>query len=299
MPGRKGKTMKLKLNLLGATLIGAAVLSPAVHAATVFDGLNVLVQDSFQSQFSEVQGVLAVGGNATLFNYGVDLLSTPYGGAGGYGLVVGGNLTFSSGAVGTLITNPAQTYYGGALSGSLVNYTGGFNTVNPLSFSSLFNQASVASTALAGYSNTGATTLNVGGIFGNPAGLTLSGDGSSAVQVFSISGTDLQTRHQIVVNNVPTTSTMLVNVTGTFAELASVDSTAPFAPFGGNVLFNFKDATQVNFAQTGAQASIPAPNALITSNSGHMQGVVIAKAWNGNFEVKPGAAPMLLAGPDP
>jgi len=291
--------MKRKLNLLGATLIGAAVLSPAVHAATVFDGLNVLVQDSFQSQFSEVQGVLAVGGNATLFNYGVDLLSTPYGGASGYGLVVGGNLTFSSGAVGTLITNPAQTYYGGALSGSLVNYTGGFNTVNPLSFSSLFNQASVASTALAGYSNTGATTLNVGGIFGNPAGLTLTGDGSSAVQVFSISGTDLQTRNQIVVNNVPTTSTVLVNVTGTFAQLASVDSSSPFDPFGGKVLFNFKDAAQVNFANTGLHASILAPNAVITSNSGHIRGVVIAKDWNGNFEVQPGAAPLLLAVPEP
>jgi len=41
--------MKRKLNLLGATLIGAAVLSPAAHAATVFDGLNVVVQNSFQS----------------------------------------------------------------------------------------------------------------------------------------------------------------------------------------------------------------------------------------------------------
>ena len=288
--------MNKLLKLIGIALIGSVLFSPAARAATVFDGLNVLIQDSFQSQFSEVQGVLAVGGNATLFNYGVDLLSTPYGGASGYGLVVGGNLTFSSGSVGTLITNPAQTYYGGALSGSLVNYTGGFNSVNPLSFSSLFNQASIASTALAGYSNTGAATLDAGG---NVGWLTLSGDGSSPVQVFSISGTDLQTRHQIVVNNVPTTSTMLVNVTGTFAELASVDSTAPFAPFGGNVLFNFKDATQVNFAQTGLYASVLAPNALITSNSGHIQGVVIAKDWNGNFEVQPGAAPLLLAVPEP
>ena len=291
--------MKRKLNLLGATLIGAAVLLPAARAATVFDGLNVVVQNTFQSQFSEVQGVLAVGGNATLFNYGVDLLSTPYGGAGGYGLVVGGNLTFSSGSVGTLVTNPAQTYFGGTLNGSLVNYSGGFNTVNPLSFSALFNQASIASTALAGYSNTGTTTLNVGGIFGNPGGLTLTGDGSSAVQVFSISGTDLQTRNQIVVNNVPTSSTVLVNVTGTFAQLQSIDGTGPFAAFGGNVLFNFTDATQVNFAQTGLYASVLAPNALITSNSGHIQGVVIAKDWNGNFEVQPGVAPLLLAVPEP
>ena len=294
-------TMKLKrkLSLLGATLIGATVLSPAVHAATAFDGINVLVQNNFQSQFSEVQGVLAVGGNATLFNYGVDLFSTPYGGAGGYGLVVGGNLTFSSGSVGTLVTNPAQTYYGGTLSGSSVNYTGGFNSVNPLNFGALFSQASSASTALAGYSNTGATTLNVGGIFGNPGGLTLTGDGSSAVQVFSISGLDLQSRNQIAVANVPTTSTILVNVTGAFAQLASVDGTAPFASFGGNVLFNFMDATQVNFANTGLYASVLAPNALITSNSGHIQGVVIAKDWNGNFEVQPGAAPLLLAVPEP
>jgi len=288
--------MNKLLKLIGTALIGSVLFSPAVRAATAFDGLNVLIQNSFQSQFSEVQGVLAVGGNATLFNYGVDLLSTPYGGAGGYGLVVGGNLTFNSGAVGTPFANPAQTYYGGALSGSLVNYTGGFNTANPLSFSSLFNQASIASTALAGYSNTGAATVDPGG---NVGWLALTGDGSSAVQVFSISGTDLQTRHQIVVNNVPTTSAVLVNVTGTFAELASVDSTAPFAPFGGNVLFNFKDATQVNFAQTGLYASVLAPNALVTSNSGHIQGVVIAKDWNGNFEVQPGVAPLLLAVPEP
>ncbi len=289
--------MNKLLKLIGAALIGSVLFSPAARAATAFDGLNVLIRDSFQSQFSEVQGVLAVGGNATLFNYGVDLLSTPYGGAGGYGLVVGGDLTFTSGGVGTPIANPAQTYYGGTLGGSLVNYTAGINnSVNPLSFNSLFNQASAASTALAGYSNTGAATLDPGG---NVGWLALTGDGSSAVQVFSISGTDLQTRHQIVVNNVPTTSAVLVNVTGTFAELASVDSTAPFASFGGNVLFNFMDATQVNFAQTGLYASVLAPNALITSNSGHIQGVVIAKDWNGNFEVQPGAAPMLLAVPEP
>ncbi len=152
---------------------------------------------------------------------------------------------------------------------------------------------------MAGYSNTGTTTLNVGGIFGNPGGLTLTGDGSSAVQVFSISGTDLQTRNQIVVNNVPTSSTVLVNVTGTFAQLASIDGTGPFAAFGGNVLFNFSGATQVNLANTGLYASVLAPNALITSNSGHIQGVVIAKDWNGNFEVQPGVAPLLLAVPEP
>lgn len=288
--------MVRKLKLICAAVICATAFPTAGLAATAFDGINALVQNNFQSQFSEVQGVLAVGGNATLFNYGVDLLSTPYGGAGGYGLIVGGNLTFSSGSVGTLVTNPAQTYFGGTLGGALVNYTGGFNTVNPISFGSLFSQALTASTALAGYSNTGATTLDAGG---NIGWLTLTGDGSSAVQVFSISGTDLQTRHQFVVNNVPLTSSILVNVTGAFAQLASVDSTTPFAPFGGNVLFNFKDATQVNFANTGVQASILAPNALITSNSGHIQGVVIAKDWNGNFEVQPGAAPLLLAVPEP
>src|SRR3989304_4782919 len=110
--------MNKLLKLMGPALIGSVLVSPAAHAATAFDGLNALIQNSFQSQFSEVQGVLAVGGNATLFNYGVDLLSTPYGGAGGYGLVVGGDLNFSYGAVGTPVTNLAQTYYGGTLNGS-------------------------------------------------------------------------------------------------------------------------------------------------------------------------------------
>ena len=289
-------TIKRKFNWLGATLIGATVLSPSVHAATAFDGINALLQNNFTSQFSEVQGVLAVGGNATLFNYGVDLLSTPYGGAGGYGLVVGGNLNFTNGSVGTLVTNPAKTYYGGALNSFAVNYTGGFNAVNPLNFSALFSQAASASTALAGYSNTGVTAINPGG---NIGWLTFTGDGSSAVQVFSISGADLLNSHLIQVSNVPLTSTILVNVTGAFAQLASVDSSAPFDPFGGKVLFNFKDATQVNFANTGLHASVLAPNALITSFSGHIRGVVIGKEWLGDFEVQPGLAPLLLAVPEP
>jgi len=168
--------------------------------------------------------------------------------------------------------------------------------VNPLNFSALFSQASTASTALAGYSNTGVTTINPGG---NIGWLTFAGDGSSAVQVFSISGIDLLNSHLIQVSNVPLTSTILVNVTGAFAQLASVDSSAPFDPFGGKVLFNFKDATQVNFANTGLHASVLAPNALITSFSGHIKGVVIGKEWLGDFEVQPGLAPLLLAVPEP
>ncbi len=288
-----------KLGLFGAIMVGTTLTATVTHAATPYDGLNVLIQNSFQSQFSEVQGVLAIGGNATLFNYGVDLLSTPYGGAGGYGLVVGGNLAFSSGAVGTLVTNPAQTYYGGAVSGALVNYTGGTvtaPTLSPVNFTSLFSQAASASTVLAGYTVNGATTLSAGI---NPQGVTFTGDGSSSLQVFSISGTDLQTRNQIVVNSVPTTSTILVNVTGAFAQLASLDGSTPFSPFGDKVLFNFKDATQVNFANTGLDASVLAPNALVTSSSGYIEGVVIAKDWNGDFAVKTATGlPSVLAVPE-
>ena len=293
--------MNKMIKRIGTALMASAILSPAAHAATAFDGINLLVQNSFNSQYSEVQGVLAVGGNATLSNYGIDSIATPYGGAGGYGLIVGGNLNFTDGSVGIPFTNPAQTYYGGTLSGNLpsVAYSGGFNAVNPLNFGALFSQASSASTALALYGNTGTTTLNVGGIFGNPGGLTLTGDGSSAVQVFSVSGTDLQSRNQIVVNNVPLSSSILVNVTGAFAQLASLDTSTPFDPFAGKVLFNFKDATQVNLAYTGLHASVLAPNALVTSYSGHIDGIAIAKDWNGDFEMHPGAPPPLLAVPEP
>ena len=57
----------------------------------------------------------------------------------------------------------------------------------------------------------------------------------------------------------------------------SLDGSTLLAPFGGNVLFNFKDATQVNFAKTGVYGTVLAPNALIRSSSGYIQGLVTAK----------------------
>ncbi len=109
-----------KLNLLGAALIGAALFSPAAHADPfdVLRSFNAVIFQNFTSQSSDVEGTLAVGGNTTLFNYSINQSNAAY---NGYGLVVGGNLTFTNGTV----WNSSQTYYGGTLSGAAVNYTGG------------------------------------------------------------------------------------------------------------------------------------------------------------------------------
>ena len=298
--------MMRKLKLLGAALIATTGFSSAGYAATPFDGINVLVGTTFNSQSSDIQGVLAAGGNTTLFNYSVNSLAaaTPYGGAGGWGLVVGGNLIFTNGSVGTLVTNPAKPYSGGTLSGAAnsVNYTAGtFTGASPINFGPLMSQATSISTNLAGYANPGTATLS-------GSSLTLTGVTNTAgVNVFTVSGTDLQATHSIAVNNVNTsTGTILVNVTGAFAQLAAVNGELPFDPFGGRVLFNFNSATQVNFNNTGLHASVLAPNAQITSGSsltgtgGHLQGIAIANSWNGDFQVHTAALPdVLLAVPEP
>ena len=97
---------KSKLRLSGAALIGAALFSPAVHA-DAFDALrsfNAVIFQNFTSQSSDVEGTLAVGGNATLFDYSINRSNAPY---NDYGLVADGNSTLNNGTAWKL---PSRTW---------------------------------------------------------------------------------------------------------------------------------------------------------------------------------------------
>jgi len=100
-----------KLKQLGIGLIGAALISPAVRAEPfdVLKSFNALIFQNFTSQSSEVEGALADGGNATLSNYSINWSNAPY---NGYGLVAGGNLTFSNGTVWKLPSRTSPVNFG-------------------------------------------------------------------------------------------------------------------------------------------------------------------------------------------
>ncbi len=297
---------KPKLRLLGAALIGTALFSPAVQADP-FDALksfNAVIFQNFTSQSSDVEGTLAVGGNATLFNYSINQSNAPY---NGYGLVAGGNLTFTNGTV----WNNGQTYYGGTLSGAAVNYTGGTVTAptsSPVNFGALQTSATSISGNYAGLAANGSTSyvtpdlVNPSGS-GNAQGLKLTGDGASALQVFSVDGNLLGGRNEIALSNIPSFASIVLNVSGANTGLHNLDSSHPFDPWAGQVLFNFYQATQVTFDHTSPLASILAPLATIESSRfGHITGTVVANAWNGDFQLNVSAVPepetyaLMLAG---
>ena len=305
-PFRENITRGPGLKLLGAALIGAALFSPLVHA-DAFDGLrsfNALIFQNFTSQYSDVEGTLAVGGDATLFNYSINQSNAPY---NGYGLVVGGNLSFTNGTV----WNNGQTYYGGTLSGWAVNYTGGTvgpPAASPVNFGALKSTASSISSDYAGLAANGSTAyvtpdlVNPAGS-GNAQGLQLTGDGTSALQVFSVDGELLGGRNEIALGNIPSFASLVLNVSGANTGLHNLDSSNPFHPYAGRVLFNFYEATKVTFDHTAPHASILAPLATIESSQfGHITGTVVANAWNGAFQLnvtpvpEPEAYALMLAG---
>lgn len=295
-----------KVNLFGAALIGAALFSPAVHADP-FDALrsfNAVIFQNFNSQSSDIEGTLAVGGNATLLNYSINQSNAPY---NGYGLVVGGNLAFTNGTV----WNNGQTYYGGTLSGAAVNYTGGTFTTptpSPVNFGALQTSATSISSNYAGMTVNGSTSYLTPDLLhpatgGNAQGLNLTGDGTSALQVFSVDGSLLGGRNEIALSNIPSFASIVLNVSGANTGLHNVDSTNPFDPYAGRVLFNFYQATTVTFDHTAPHASILAPLATIESSLfGHIAGTVVANEWNGAFQLNVVAVPepetyaMMLAG---
>ena len=295
-----------KLKLLDAMLIGAALFSSAAHADP-FDALqsfNALIFHNFTSQSSDVEGTLAVGGNTTLLNYSINQSNAAY---NGYGLVVGGSLNFSNGTV----WNNGQTYYGGTLSGSAVNYTGGtvtFPISSPVNFGALQASANSISSNYAGLALNGNTSyitpdlVNPAGN-GNAQGLKLTGDGTSALQVFSVDGNLLGGRNEISLSNIPSFASIVLNISGANTGLHNLDSSNPFDPYAGHVLFNFYQATKVTFDHTAPHASILAPLATIEfSQFGHITGTVVANEWNGDFQLNVSAVPepetyaMMLAG---
>lgn len=297
---------KPTFRLLGAVLIGTALFSPTVYADP-FDALrsfNAIIFQNFTSQASDVEGTLAVGGNATLFNYSINQSNAPY---NGYGLVVGGNLNFTNGTV----WNNGQTYYGGTLNTWAVNYSGGTvgaPSSSPVDFGALQSSATSISSNYAGMAANGSTAYvtpdlaNPAGS-GNTQGLKLTGDGTSSLQVFSVDGSLLGGRNEISISNIPSFAAIVLNVSGATTGLHNVKSSNPFDPWAGRVLLNFYQATKVTFDHTAPHASILAPLATIESSQfGHIAGTVVTNEWNGDFQLNVVAVPepetyaMMLAG---
>lgn len=251
---------------------------------------------------ADVEGRLAVGGNLQSgFDVGYRI---PYG-SSARALVVGGNLTWHGGELyagpsyatdtnasigpaaaqwlsefdpltGRFKVNPGTGVYGGT-----ADFGGYWNTAafsqqsGVVDFAGTQAQLAALSSQLDSLSPTGAVVANGSG------GLNLVGDGVSLLQVFNLGTHDLA---NLTLANVPAGAHIVINsersdvaFSGFMgSQTASVTDLSDLGAFRDRLVFNLRDATEVNI-NTGVSGLVLALQARVMG-SGHLEGSLIAQS---------------------
>jgi len=246
--------LKFSLRFCLFSLLVASPLAKSESALDVAKGFNAFIEQGFSSQYTDVQGKLAAGGDITLEGYGTasDLNVAPEIPV----LIAGGDISYNNGMIfsgsvlaGGSTDDIADNVKNGMVSGSSIIEFG----VLPFSFADEFSKLRGLSQTLAGAENTGSVVSQYGG-------LTLSGDCSSPLQVFSLDGAILLNSSSFSLECVPSDATVLFNVSGSAPGLQNI-SLQVLDPLANKTLWNFYQATSVVFAGVGIEGSILAPNA--------------------------------------
>ena len=295
------------LGLLACATLAQAAKTESRNALGLSSGLNLLVFQNFSAPSSDVEGRVAVGGNADLSGYSINTKggSALYGGAG---LTVAGNLSVGSGSFwgdtlvgGNLNSKGGASFLGGSVQvggnvnankqwlgasdlsyfGQAVNlaaYQTGVHAARPgsslylgLDFKAEQSRLSGLSLQLDALANTGSAAKRYDTFELNAQGAKLA--------VFDLNAADVNNNLSLL--NLGSDSTVIINVHGssvTFGGHGLSNFTA------GRVLFNLVDASTVSFSG-GMTASFLAPLASFTTSWGHIDGQVVAKSWSGSVQI--------------
>lgn len=283
-PGCKRSGGMMKLSSIVAATLCSVIISVSITSATMLGtagDYNLFLSGGYSASATDAQGKIAAGGNVTLSNYSVGLYAV----SSAYSLVTGGNVNFSSGSIqhGGIfshgdITLKNHGVYGDVVAGGAVNITAGTITggvfpysgaANPIDFAAEFLYLDTLSNSLAAMAPTGATAVAYKNI-------TLTG--SDHINVFSVNGSDLAVATGLKFN-IGLNDIAIVNVSGI------ADSMGNFGISGavlGNVLLNFFEADTLAVKNIHVPASILAPGADLSFNSGLITGNVIARSASGS-----------------
>ncbi len=258
------------LKTTAAAVVVAAASLGGAHAAVLdlnLGNANVFSFTDFKAPQADVEGAIMAGRDVSLSNYSVnDKNVDAY---GGYSLIVGRNLNFTSGAV----TN-GDTYVGGT---STLNQSGTLATpvkggAAPVDMTALAASLTKTSQALAQVAATGSAQQKWGGVY-------ISGT-NSAVEVIDLDASWLTSSSYYNLSNMKAGATLIVNFSG-----ASASFSGGYQAFDGyNVLFNFADATTLTIA-TGFTANVLAPKASVTNGNGVINGNVVVDSWNSGVQI--------------
>ncbi len=266
---------------LAGILSGSLSMAQSIQVCSY----NVFILGNDTSSYTDVQGRVAVGGNAnfTGYSFGQQLPNDPT----SYSLVIGGTLNFSNGQVengsvvadGNITLGSVTIVNGNVVSGGTVSLTNGqingtvlqnqFNAV-PINFGYATSFLQNTSTSYGALAPNGQTVSQYGGLY-------LTGT-DPVLNIFSVSGAVLANVWGVQLT-VPSGSSVLINVDGVSDKL----------PNGGfnysgvtasHVLYNFYQATSLNIG--GDQGTILAPFANITFPYGVATGTIIGASLSGN-----------------
>jgi len=274
--------------------------------------LNLLSFGNFVAPSSDIEGRVAVGGNASIANYSINTATGYQALYGGTGLTVGGNLDFASGAIwgntvvgGNLSSGQGASFLGdvqisgnlnannNSLSATSISYGGSvsgltqYQSPTPvqvapgsvqlgLDFAAEQQRLTNLSQSFDALANNGSGSNPWGGTF------VFNANGAD-LAVFDLASTDVA--YNLRLDNVGANTTVILNVHG---------QTIDFGQHGyenfalGRVLFNLPEATQITFA-SGVNASFLAPLANFSSSGGLINGQVVVGSWSGSAQLNDGA----------
>lgn len=262
------------LSKLPALLILSTVLAAGTAQADVLDlsGLvgkaNLYSLSNISLGNNSVAGGIVANGNVSGSSYNIGT-----GAYGNYSVIASGNFSYSNGQL-------AGGYYA-----STTNIAANTNLSNrpvsaapSMSFATTSSNVSTTSGAVGALAATGKTTANPW--YTPEVTLSSGAGGAKSVEVFNMKASDFGaiTNLKSTLDS-SVTKTVIFNLTGN----ANWSNMGMSALNGYNVLFNFVDATSVNFSSIDVLGSVLAPNAVIGGSNGNILGTVVAGDWNASL----------------
>jgi choice-of-anchor A domain-containing protein len=236
----------------------------------VANDFSAFILHDLNAYQSDVQGRLAVGGNASLTAYAVgDKLLDSDGTRDD--LIVGGNLNFTNG----------QVFFGNVVHGGTGTF-GSFGHPNGTIRQGTVINFAAAETELETLSD-GYAALAPNGTVQDSWGTIILTGTQAGQNVFNVPAAMLWDAYDLQIH-APAGSSAIVNITGAAARMQFMG----FHLNGvaqENVILNFPQATELTFQGIGINANILAPRAAVEFSNGQINGSLVADSWSGFGQV--------------
>ena len=307
------KSQKKRQHTFVTALVLLALFSPAAMAYDPSNplglsaGLNLLAFDNFSVPSSDVEGRVAIGGDANISGYSINTKNGKDALYSGTGLTVGGNLNFISGNIlgntivgGNLLSSSAGSFGGNLkvmgnlnagnqwLSASSITYGGKATGLSTFQESTALKAAPGSMVLGMNFAAERARTTDLsqtfdelattGSVLNSWGTLSLNANGAS-LAVFDLSSADLA--GNLNLEGLTVNTTVVINVHGQSVDFGA-HSYGNFA--SGRVLFNLPEAKQITFGAY-LNASFLAPLASFSTSGGTINGQVIVANWSGAAQI--------------